>query len=59
MISFGVFGGIAIGCTYLPSVLIISMYFNKKRGIATGVCMAGSGNFNKKFTYHIHEFLVQ
>jgi MFS family permease len=32
-----------MGCTYLPSVLIIAMYFDKKRGIATGITMAGSG----------------
>ena len=32
-----------MGCTYLPSVLIIGLYFEKKRGIATGITMAGSG----------------
>jgi len=37
------FIGIMMGCTYLPSVLIIGLYFEKKRGIATGITMAGSG----------------
>jgi hypothetical protein len=32
-----------MGCTYIPSVLIIGLYFEKKRGIATGITMAGSG----------------
>jgi hypothetical protein len=35
--------GIMMGCTYIPSVLIIGLYFEKKRGIATGITMAGSG----------------
>ena len=32
-----------MGCTFLPSVLIIATYFNKRRGIATGIALAGGG----------------
>ena len=35
--------GVSTGCTYIASLIIIAEYFDKKRGIATGVCMAGSG----------------
>jgi hypothetical protein len=36
-----------MGSTYLPSLLIISIYFENKRGIATGITMAGSGKLKK------------
>lgn len=43
MITYGVVGGISTGCCYLASLLIIPDYFDKRRGIATGITMAGSG----------------
>lgn len=43
MILYGVIGGISTGCTYIASLIIIAEYFDKKKGIATGICMAGSG----------------
>jgi len=42
-ISYGFLGGITMGSTYIPSLIVVAMYFEKKRGIATGICMAGSG----------------
>jgi MCP family monocarboxylic acid transporter-like MFS transporter 14 len=35
--------GMFMGAVYLPSLWAVSQYFNKKRGIATGITMAGSG----------------
>ena len=43
MPAYGLIGGISTGCTYLASLIIIPEYFDKKRGIATGITMAGSG----------------
>ncbi|CAF0910909.1 unnamed protein product [Brachionus calyciflorus] len=43
MVFFGVIGGVSTGCTYIASLIIIAEYFDKKRGIATGITMAGSG----------------
>ena len=43
MATYGVVGGISTGCTYIASLIIIAEYFDKKRGIATGITMAGSG----------------
>jgi MFS family permease len=43
MITYGFVGGISTGCCYLASLIIIPDYFDKKRGIATGITMAGSG----------------
>lgn len=43
MFTFGVVGGISTGCTYIASLIVIAQYFDKKRGIATGITMAGSG----------------
>lgn len=41
--TYGVVGGISTGCTYIASLIIIAEWFDKKRGIATGITMAGSG----------------
>ena len=36
---FGAFSGIS----YIPAVSIISQYFDKRRGLATGLAVSGSG----------------
>lgn len=43
MATYGIIGGLSTGCTYIASLIIIAEYFDKKRGIATGITMAGSG----------------
>ncbi|KHJ39890.1 transporter, major facilitator family protein [Trichuris suis] len=43
MITFGVIGGIGAGLTYIPAVVFVGYYFERKRAIATGIAMAGSG----------------
>uniref|UniRef100_A0A1I7T1L6 MFS domain-containing protein n=1 Tax=Caenorhabditis tropicalis TaxID=1561998 RepID=A0A1I7T1L6_9PELO len=40
---FGVLGGIGFGCMYLPSIVVLSTYFAKKRSVATGIAVCGSG----------------
>lgn len=41
--SFGLLGGIGLGFVYLPSIVIVSHYFEKKRALATGIAVCGSG----------------
>ena len=43
IITYGFIGGLSTGCTYIASLIVIAEYFDKKRGIATGITMAGSG----------------
>ena len=40
---YGVIGGLGLGAMYLPSVVIVSQYFEKRRGLATGLAGCGSG----------------
>ncbi|CDW59824.1 monocarboxylate transporter 3 [Trichuris trichiura] len=35
--------GIGAGLTYIPAVVFVGYYFERKRAIATGIAMAGSG----------------
>ena len=37
MITFGVMGGYGFGHMYVTSLVVISDYFDKKRGLATGM----------------------
>ncbi|CAF1350946.1 unnamed protein product [Rotaria sordida] len=43
MIIYGVFGGVFFGMVYLPSVVMVSFYFDSKRAIANGLVTAGTG----------------
>ncbi|CAF1146249.1 unnamed protein product [Didymodactylos carnosus] len=43
MIIYGIFGGIFFGMVYLPSVVMVSFYFDKKRAVANGLVTAGTG----------------
>lgn len=40
---FGVLAGIGFGCMYLPSIVVLSTYFAKRRSVATGIAVCGSG----------------
>lgn len=41
--SFGIVAGIGYGFTFMPSIVIVSYYFVKKRATATGLSLCGSG----------------
>lgn len=43
MLTYGVFGGIGFGMIYLPAVVLCGLYFEKKRSLATGIAVCGSG----------------
>ncbi|CAF1233268.1 unnamed protein product [Rotaria sordida] len=40
---FDFIGGIGMGLVYLPSIVMVGYYFEKKRAIATGIVTAGTG----------------
>ncbi|XP_071176744.1 monocarboxylate transporter 14-like [Mytilus edulis] len=43
IITFGIITGIGFGLIYLPSIVIIGYWFEKKRAFATGMALCGSG----------------
>ncbi|CDW55106.1 MFS 1 domain containing protein [Trichuris trichiura] len=43
MLTYGVLGGIGLGFIYIPACVYVSYYFEKKRSLATGIAVAGSG----------------
>lgn len=43
MLTYGLLGGLGFGFIYLPSIVCLSFYFEKKRAVATGLAVAGSG----------------
>lgn len=42
-ITIGVCTGLGFGLIYLPAIVSVSMYFEKKRAFATGIAVCGSG----------------
>lgn len=43
MLTYGVLGGLGFGLIYLPAIVSVGFYFEKKRAIATGIAVSGSG----------------
>uniref|UniRef100_A0A8W8IN66 Monocarboxylate transporter 13 n=1 Tax=Magallana gigas TaxID=29159 RepID=A0A8W8IN66_MAGGI len=41
--SFGVLSGLGFGLMYLPAIVSVSHYFDKKRSLAIGIAVSGSG----------------
>jgi len=41
--TYGVLIGIGFSCSFPPSVMIVNRYFKKKRSLATGIAVSGSG----------------
>ncbi|KAH8657779.1 major facilitator superfamily domain-containing protein [Xylariales sp. PMI_506] len=41
MLVFGVLGGISLALAFSPAISIVAHYFNKKRGMATGIASSG------------------
>jgi MFS family permease len=42
-LTYGILTGIGFACSFQPSVMIISRYFVKRRALATGIAVSGSG----------------
>uniref|UniRef100_A0A915PUH3 Major facilitator superfamily (MFS) profile domain-containing protein n=1 Tax=Setaria digitata TaxID=48799 RepID=A0A915PUH3_9BILA len=43
MISVGCVMGLGFGLMYCPAIVIVTMYFEKKRAMATGIAVCGAG----------------
>ncbi|KAI8779594.1 uncharacterized protein LOC106064073 [Biomphalaria glabrata] len=43
IVTYGVIGGIGFGMIYLPSIVCVGYWFEKKRAFATGIVVCGTG----------------
>ncbi|XP_060073577.1 monocarboxylate transporter 12-B-like [Ylistrum balloti] len=43
ILLYGVVGGCGFGLIYLPAIVMVGYYFDKKRAFATGIAVCGSG----------------
>ncbi|ELU15285.1 hypothetical protein CAPTEDRAFT_171191 [Capitella teleta] len=43
ILTYGVLGGMGFGLMYLPAIVIVGFYFDKRRAFATGIATCGSG----------------
>ena len=41
--TIGILTGLGFGLIYLPAIVSVSIYFEKKRAFATGIAVCGSG----------------
>lgn len=42
-VFIGLLGGIGFGLVYVPAVVAVGFYFEKRRAFATGIAVCGSG----------------
>ncbi|XP_041373323.1 monocarboxylate transporter 4-like [Gigantopelta aegis] len=43
ILTYSIMGGIGFGMIYLPAIVTVGYWFDKKRGFATGIAVCGSG----------------
>ena len=43
MLTYGVMGGLGLGLIYLPAIVSVGFYFERRRALATGISVCGSG----------------
>ena len=61
LVAQGIVVGVGDGLLFLPSIVIVSQYFDKKRALATGIASMGSsiGNFGPRSPrVFLHRFLM-
>ncbi|KAI8780177.1 monocarboxylate transporter 13 [Biomphalaria glabrata] len=58
--SYGFIGGIGFGLMYLPAIVMVGYYFERRRALATGIACCGSGIgaflFAPFTEYLLHEY---
>ncbi|KAL4228587.1 Mct1p [Mactra antiquata] len=58
IILYGLIGGGGLGLLYLPAIVTVGHYFKKKRALATGIAVCGSGIGGFVFA-PLSEFLIE
>ena len=43
ILVYGVVGGLGFGMVFLPAIVCVGMYFEKRRALATGIAVCGAG----------------
>ncbi|RCN53273.1 transporter, major facilitator family protein [Ancylostoma caninum] len=56
--TVGVIMGIGFGLMYCPAIVIVTMYFEKRRSLATGIAVSGAGIGTLLFS-PVNEFIVR
>ncbi|KJH47344.1 transporter, major facilitator family protein [Dictyocaulus viviparus] len=57
VLSVGVIMGVGFGLMYCPAIVIVTMYFEKRRSLATGIAVAGAGVGTVLFS-PINEYII-
>ncbi|XP_060067053.1 monocarboxylate transporter 13-like [Ylistrum balloti] len=58
IIFYGILGGVGFGFLYVPPIVIIGEYFDKRRALATGIAVCGAGLGGLIFA-PVNEFLLE
>ncbi|XP_069107402.1 monocarboxylate transporter 12-like [Argopecten irradians] len=58
ILLYGVVGGVGFGLMYIPSLVMVGGYFEKRRALATGIAMCGTGIGNFVFA-PVYEMLLR
>ncbi|CAG5118616.1 unnamed protein product [Candidula unifasciata] len=57
--TYGVIGGIGFGMVYLPSIVCVGYWFDKKRAFTTGIAVCGTGMGQFAFPPLAHYLLTE
>ncbi|KAL6739911.1 hypothetical protein Aduo_013309 [Ancylostoma duodenale] len=56
--TVGVIMGIGFGLMYCPAIVVVTMYFEKRRSLATGIAVSGAGIGTLLFS-PVNEFMIR
>ncbi|KAL4228585.1 hypothetical protein ACF0H5_011635 [Mactra antiquata] len=57
ILTYGIIGGVGFCMTFVSAIIVVGLYFNRKRAIATGIAMSGSGLGTFAYAY-LTNFLI-
>ncbi|XP_052803030.1 monocarboxylate transporter 14-like [Mya arenaria] len=43
IITYGIIAGVGFSMSFISAIIVVGLYFNRRRAIATGIAMSGSG----------------
>ncbi|KAL5022686.1 hypothetical protein ScPMuIL_001841 [Solemya velum] len=56
-LTYGIIGGIGLGLIFAPTATIVSLYFEKRRALANGIMVSGSGIGAFTFPF-LYQFII-
>ncbi|XP_052805444.1 monocarboxylate transporter 14-like [Mya arenaria] len=59
IITYGIIAGVGFSMSFISAIIVVGLYFNRRRAIATGIAMSGSGLGTFAYAYITDMLIIQ